>query len=254
MREEDCIRRLRFTKEAMTEICQLLRPQLQPQSRARTVLPLVVKVTVPLNFYGSGSFQASAGDMCKISQFAVHCCTREVRDALYEMRNRLITFPFDRDKQNERARGFVHIAGFPMVQGAIDCTHIALHAPYINSAAFVNRKDFLSLNMQLVCDHMHRIMEVDARYSGSSHNAFVIRQSNVPAIFHSAWNPRTRAEQTYSESHAATRKVVEHIIGLFKQCFRCLRHSGGFLQYSTEQVGRFVMECYMLHNRAIMRN
>ncbi|XP_067854392.1 LOW QUALITY PROTEIN: protein mono-ADP-ribosyltransferase PARP3 [Heptranchias perlo] len=33
MTEEDCIRALRFTKEAVTEICQLVRPQLQPQSR-----------------------------------------------------------------------------------------------------------------------------------------------------------------------------------------------------------------------------
>ncbi|XP_067848308.1 toll-like receptor 7 [Heptranchias perlo] len=46
--EEDCIRCLRFTKEAVTEICQLTWPQLQPQSRARTALPVAVEVTVAL--------------------------------------------------------------------------------------------------------------------------------------------------------------------------------------------------------------
>ncbi|XP_067838419.1 putative nuclease HARBI1 [Heptranchias perlo] len=265
--EEHCIRRLTFTKEAVMEICQLLWPQLQ--SRAKIALPVAVKVTMALNFYGSGSFQASAGNMCTISQYVVHCCIRVVTDTLYEIRNRFITFPLDRDKQNERAQGLARIADFSMVQGAIDCTHIVLRAPHINSAVFVH--------MQLVCNHTYRIMEVDALYPGSSHNAFVMQQSNMPAIFHLArqvegwllgdkdyplkwWlmtpvrNPHTRAEQAYIESYAVTCNIVEHTIGLLKQYFRCLDRSGGALQFSPERVGRFVVVCCMLHNLAIVRD
>ncbi|XP_067842796.1 putative nuclease HARBI1 [Heptranchias perlo] len=192
------------------------------------------------------------------------------------MRNRFIMFPLDRDKQSEQARKFAHIVGFPIVQGANDCTHIDLCAPHINSAIFINRKGFHSLNVQLVCSYTHRIMEVGARYPGRSHDTFVMQQSNLPAIFHPAhqvkgwllgdkgypltpWlmtpvrNSHTRAEQAYNESHAATRNIVEHTIGLLKQCFHCLDHSGGAFQCSAEWVGRFVVVCCMLHKLTTMR-
>ncbi|XP_067845657.1 putative nuclease HARBI1 [Heptranchias perlo] len=229
MSKDQCIQWLWFTKEVVTDICQLLQPQLQPQSRAATAFPVAVKVIMALNFYSSGSFQASAGDICNISQFAVHCCIREVTEALYKLRKRFITLPFDREKQNERAQGFAHIAGFPRVQGAIDCMHIAMRAPHLNSALFMIRNGFHSLSVQLACDHTQRIMQVNARYSGSSHDAFIMQQSNVLTIFAPArqvkgWllgdksNPlmrwlmtlvrhvRTHAEQAYNESHAVTHR------------------------------------------------
>ncbi|XP_067852378.1 putative nuclease HARBI1 [Heptranchias perlo] len=217
MSEEHCIRWLRFTKEATTEISQLVRPQLQPQSRARTALPVAVKVTMVLNFCSSGSFQASAGDMCNISQYG---------SALMHNGGHILTVP---DEE----------------QGAIDCVHIALCAPRVNSAVFANRKGFHSLSMQLACDHAHRIMEVDTCYPGSSYDAFIMWQSIMPAIFHLAqqvkgwllgdkgyplkpWlvtpvmNPRTRAQQAYNESQAATGNIVEHtLIAQIKTTTKC---------------------------------
>ncbi|XP_067854384.1 putative nuclease HARBI1 [Heptranchias perlo] len=245
MSEDQCIRWLRFTKEVVTEICKLLQPQLQPQSGTRTALPVAVKVTVALNIYGFGSFQSSAGDLCNISQFAVHCCIREVTEALYELHNRFTTFPLDRKQQNEQVRGFARISGFPMVQAGVR-PHIAHQVP------------------------------VNARYHGSTHDAFIMWQSNVPIIFQLAWqvkgwllgdkgyplmrwlmtpvrNAHTRAEQAYSESHAATCNIIKRSVGVLKQCSRCLNHSGGALQYSAERVSRFLIVCWMLHNLALIR-
>ncbi|XP_067830978.1 putative nuclease HARBI1 [Heptranchias perlo] len=212
--DDQCIRRLRFTKEVVTEICQLLQPQLQPQSTARTPLPVAVKVTVALNFYASGSFQAAAEDISNISQFAVHC--------------------------------------FPMVQGAIDCMHIAMCAPHLNLGIFMNRKGFHSLDVQ-------RIMQVNARSPGSSYDSFILRQSSVPLIFQPAmasqmlllgdkgyplmtWfmtpvrNPCRCAQQAYNESHSATWNIIVHTIGVLKQHFRCLDRSGGAPQCTAERV------------------
>ncbi|XP_067833187.1 putative nuclease HARBI1 [Heptranchias perlo] len=240
------------TKELVTEIYHLLQPQLQPQSRARTALPVAVKVTVVVNFYASGSFQVFAGDISNIPQFAVHCCIREVTEALYIMRNTFISFSLARDKQKEQARGFAWIAGFPMVQGAIDCMHIALCAPHLNSDIFISGKGFHSLNVQLMCDHRQCTMQVIAHNPGSSHDSFILWQSSVPPVFEPAWqvkgwlpgkkgyplmtwlmtsvrNTRTRAQQAYNESHATTRNIIEHAISVLKQCLRCLDHSAGAL-------------------------
>ncbi|XP_067833127.1 putative nuclease HARBI1 [Heptranchias perlo] len=233
----------------MTEICQSLQPQLQPQSRARIVLPLAVKVTVALNFYGSGSYQAAAGDITNISQFVVCCSMREFTEVLYTMRDRFISLA--RDKQEEGAQGVAQIAGFPMVQGAIDCMRIALHAPHLNSDIFINRKG--SHSLKLVCNHRQRIMQVNARYPDSSHNYFILWQSSLPPVFQPARNACISALQAYNKSHAAIRNIIENTIGVLKQCFHCLVRSGGGLQYSAERVSRFITVCCMLHSLVIMR-
>ncbi|XP_067843010.1 putative nuclease HARBI1 [Heptranchias perlo] len=246
-------RRLRFTKEVLFEICQLLQPQLQLQSRAS--LPVAVKVTVALNFYASGSFQAAAGDISNISQFVAHCSIREVTEALYTMKNTFISFPLARDKQEEQARGFARIASFPMVQGAIDFTHIALRASHLNSAIFINRKVFHSLKVKLVCDHRLRIMQISACYPGSSHDSFILWQSSVPPVFQPArqfkgWlldhmlSPHdmdhdsgqeptrmcTAGLQQVPSCHKEYHNITEHTIGGLKQRSCCLDRSGGALQ------------------------
>uniref|UniRef100_UPI00398E69EC putative nuclease HARBI1 n=1 Tax=Pristiophorus japonicus TaxID=55135 RepID=UPI00398E69EC len=274
--EEQCITRLRFRKDVLTEICQLLQADLQPTSANRTALPVEVKVTAALAFYASGSFQAAAGDICSISQHAAHSCIHQVTRALYARRMDFINFPMSSDSQIERALGFGRIAGFPKVQGAIDCTHVALRAPLHNTEVFRNRKGYDSLNVQLVCDHTQRILAVNACYPGSTHDAFILHESSVSQMFQrqrqgqgwligdkgyglATWlmtplrNPATEAEQRYNEGHAATRKIIRQTIGVLKQRFRCLDRSGGSLQYFPQQVSEFIVVCCMLHNLAIMK-
>ncbi|XP_067827292.1 mitochondrial adenyl nucleotide antiporter SLC25A23-like [Heptranchias perlo] len=83
--QEQCLRRLRFTKETVTELCHLLQPQL-------------------------GSSHAATGDISDIAHSAVHRCIREVTEALYTRRNTDISFPMDRAKRDERSLGFTHMA------------------------------------------------------------------------------------------------------------------------------------------------
>ncbi|XP_062914350.1 putative nuclease HARBI1 [Mobula hypostoma] len=275
--EEQCIQRLRFSKAVVTEICQLLQAELQPRTRAWTALPVEVKVTVTLNFLASGSFQAAAAaDLCHISQFAAHCCIRDVTDALYSRREDFISFPEGAEQQAERADGFAHIANFPKVQGVIDCTHVALRTPHVKPELYRNHKGFHSLNVQLLCDHEQKFLMVNAMYPGSSHDAFILRQSEVPAMFQppdclDGWllgdkdypllpwlltpvqSPASTAQCNYNQSHRATRSLVKDAIRVLKARFRCLDRSGGALQYSPERVSRFVVVCCMLHNLAIMR-
>lgn len=45
---------------------------------------------------------------------------------------------------------FVAMSGFENVIRAIDCTHVAIRVPSQNEAAFVNRKQFHSINVQVI--------------------------------------------------------------------------------------------------------
>uniref|UniRef100_UPI00398F3F7A putative nuclease HARBI1 n=1 Tax=Pristiophorus japonicus TaxID=55135 RepID=UPI00398F3F7A len=238
-----------------------------------TSLSVAVKVTVALNFYAGGSFQATSTYIANISQFAVHCC---IRDALYSRRRNYISWSMSTEKQQEHTCRFARIAGIPMVQGAIDCTHVALRAPHHNTMVFCNSKDYHSQNIQLACEYRQRFLAVNARYPGRTNDSFILRQVTVPGFFNlphgargwllrykgyilATWlmtpfhNPNTRAQHSYNESHAATRNCIKQTIGVLKQRYRCLDHSGGALQYSPDRVSLFVVVCCLLHNLPIER-
>uniref|UniRef100_UPI00398E8AD5 putative nuclease HARBI1 n=1 Tax=Pristiophorus japonicus TaxID=55135 RepID=UPI00398E8AD5 len=240
--DEQCLQRLRFRKDVLKELCNILHQALEPHTRLRTALIIEIKVTIALNFHATCFFQTATTDISNISQFSAHRFIRQVTDALYGRRVDYISFPMTREKQVERQARFVWIAGFPRVQGAIDCTHVGLRVPQHHPEVFINRKKFYSLSVWLVCDHQHRILAVDARYPGSTHDSFILRQTSVPAVFIvpnqdygwlfgdkgyplSTWlviplrNPRTAPEHAYNDAHCGTRCIIEHCIRILKQRF-----------------------------------
>uniref|UniRef100_UPI00398E3663 putative nuclease HARBI1 n=1 Tax=Pristiophorus japonicus TaxID=55135 RepID=UPI00398E3663 len=255
MSEEQCDSRQRFQKEVLTEICHLLQPDLQPDISTRTAMPIAVKATVVLTFYASGFFQAASGDICPVSHFAAHRCSSDMTQALYRWRMEFIVFPMNRDKQDEWICGFARIAGIPIVQGPIDCTHVALRAPFQNAEVFRNKKGYHSLIMQLLCDHTQCILAVYSRYPGSAHDTFIQHVSNVPQMFVpsregcgwllgdkgyilATWliTPlrNTTTEQCYNDSNVATCNIIEQTIGVLKQGLRCLDISGRSLQHCLQ--------------------
>ncbi|XP_067894186.1 putative nuclease HARBI1 [Heterodontus francisci] len=135
------------------------------------------------NFYTSASFQGHTSDLCGVSQSAVHRCIREVTNALYRMAGDYVRYGTDPESQHQRALGFGAIVEFPQVRGVIDCTHVAIKVPGGQPAAYFNRKGFYSLNVQLVCDHRKRFMQVCARFPGSCQDPFILQQSQVPLFF-----------------------------------------------------------------------
>ncbi|XP_025764329.1 putative nuclease HARBI1 isoform X1 [Oreochromis niloticus] len=75
-------------------------------------------------------------------------------------------------------------AGFPNVIGTIDCTHIAIKAPPgPNEEDFVNRKGVHSINVQMVCDSMCHITNVEAKWPGSVHDSRIFRESGLCTLF-----------------------------------------------------------------------
>ncbi|XP_067896090.1 putative nuclease HARBI1 [Heterodontus francisci] len=192
-------------------------------------MPVALKVTAALKFYTSASFQRPTGDLCGVTQSAVHCCIREVTDALFQRAVDYIRFTMDPGNQAERATSFCSIVGFPQVQGVIDCTHVAIKAPAGRPAEYVNRKFFHSTNVQLVCDHRKRFMQICARFPGSCHDTFILCQSQLPLLF---------TEMAQMEGWLLGDNGFLH-------------RSGGALQYRLESVARIVAVCCALHNYTV---
>ncbi|KAJ1112943.1 hypothetical protein NDU88_001203 [Pleurodeles waltl] len=132
------------------------------------------------------------------------------------------------------------------------------------------------MNVQMVCLADQYISQVNAMFPGSVHDAYILRNSSIPYVMgqlqrHWVWllgdsgyhnlswlltpvrNPRTRAEERYSEAHGRTRRVIKCTFGLLKARFRCLHMTGGSLFYSPRKVCQIIIACSLLHNLALRR-
>lgn len=73
--------------------------------------------------------------------------------------------------------------GMPGCLGGIDGTHIALSAVRQNlQRAYLNRKKFHSLNVQVVCDDRLLFTNLNARFAGSNHDAHIFLGSRLRGL------------------------------------------------------------------------
>ncbi|CAI6370693.1 unnamed protein product [Macrosiphum euphorbiae] len=168
----------------------------------------------------------------------------KVSCAIALLRSQYINFPDNPEEIRRTQLEFYRRAKFPRVVGAIDCTHIKLwQSPSGDTAErFRNRKGYYSLNVQAICNANLEVMDVVARYDGSTHDSRIFRESKRRALFeqgvygdallvgdsgyactsymmtplHECYTP---AEQLYNESQIRTRNPIGRFFGVWKRRF-----------------------------------
>ncbi|KAJ1161954.1 hypothetical protein NDU88_002434 [Pleurodeles waltl] len=198
-----------------------------------------------------------------------------VLSALMKYMQSYIVFPEVADLPTVKG-DFYALGHIPNIIGAIDGTHVALVPPSGSEQVYRNRKSYHFMNVHVVCLSDQYISHVNAKFPGSVHDAYIMRNSSIPYVMeqlqrHRVWligdsgypnlswlltpvrNPRTRAEERYNEAHGRTRRIIERTFGLLKARFRCLHMTGGSLMYSPKKVCHIIVACCMLHNLALRR-
>lgn len=155
--EEECLCKLRLTRQAVTDICHLLADELGTDAPSPYALPVAVKVTAALHFYASGSFQHPISSIGGISQSAISSAIHAVTSGLVRHAGEYIKFPVTPDSQERAKQAFCAKYGFPGDLGCIDCTHVQLRAPSENALVYINRKGTYSINVQVICDAYSKI-------------------------------------------------------------------------------------------------
>ncbi|KAG5870318.1 hypothetical protein JTB14_038401 [Gonioctena quinquepunctata] len=258
MPEENFRQFFRLSREAAFDLFLEIEPHMEV-SRRNTRMAPVIRFISSLHFFAHGSYQKSVGkdSHCALSQPSVSKCLKEVVSIMNEhLGHHYIHFPSTVREIAVAKNRFFERFNFPGIVGCIDCTHIAIVPPPANDLvypglAFINRKNYHSINCQIVCDADLKIRHINARYPGSVHDAAIWIVSNLREFllenFHNArdrhtWllgdsgyplqpflltpivgaDPNT-PDGRYTESHVRTRNVVERCIGVLKAYFRCLR-------------------------------
>ena len=71
----------------------------------------------------------------------------------------------------------------PNIVGLIDGTQVQIVAPSENEDIYVNRHNYHSINVQVICDYDCKITNIVARWPGSVHDSTVLKESNVKNYF-----------------------------------------------------------------------
>lgn len=146
--EEQFIHEYRLTHSTFNELKLLLKSDLEKPTKRSKSLSVDDQILISLKLLGSGSFQNVAKDFIGVSQPTVSRCLDGFLNAILKHRNTFIHMPQGEAVQQNKIK-FYEKSNFPGVIGAIDGTHIAMIAPPQNEYAYVCRKGFHSLNMQV---------------------------------------------------------------------------------------------------------
>ena len=265
--------RFRVNKDGFLSILELVEPEL-PSFAKKTNSPLnkVQQLSVALRFFASGDFQVSCGDFQGISQPTVCRTVHRITDALAKLSQQIISFPEDCSEVNTF---FLEYCGLPAISGIIDGTQIPIISPGgENAELFRCRKGFFSYNVQVVCDHKLRIIDIVSGWPGSTHDSRVWNNSRLCTEFcmkekqglllgDSGYPlepflmipyehpPNSRAKGRFNRALCRARCTVERCIGVFKRRWPCLSRK---LRCSYRRVPNVIVACAVLHNLCIELN
>lgn len=137
-----------------------------------------------------------------------------------------------------------------------------------------NRKGWFSFNVQTVCDHKMRIMDLVARWPGSAHDQTIYNNSSLrarlemgefgnglilgdsgytlaPHLITPIRNAVRPEQQLFNESQIRTRTTVERSYGVWKRRFPVLSLGIRLKPRTTQAV---IAACAVIHNIAIGRD
>ncbi|CAJ1084164.1 nuclease HARBI1 [Xyrichtys novacula] len=118
---------------------------------------------------------------CDIPKSTVHDIAHRVTKAVMGILGRTIRLP-NPDQLEDIAAGFSRLGGSPALRtvvGAIDGCHVRIKPPAAHQLDFLNRKLFHSIQLQAICDHQGRFLDLFVGFPGSVHDARVLRNSPV---------------------------------------------------------------------------
>ena len=229
--DAELVKRYRLDRAAILLMTDFVRDPITPPTGRSQAIPAELKVITTLRYLVTGKMQLCSGDDIGMTQQSVSKVITQTLDALTAppapFIARCIKFPQLQDEIRQRQAKFREIANFPGVVGAIDGTHIRIVAPREHEAEYINRKNYHSLNIQVVFDARYRILDVVSKWPGSVHDSRIwnecglkrgFENGSVPGSCHligdrvypcQPWlltpylEPRTEAQEAYNRYSVA---------------------------------------------------
>lgn len=233
LQDEDFFSRYRFSKQNFRRLLHLFDDDIKHPTARSDALSSELQLCIALRFYASGSFLEVIGDTANVHKSTVCRVVDSVSNMLCRRLDEFVYFPENLQQVKE---DFFQVAGMAGIVGVVDGTHIRIIAPSGDQEPlYVNRKNYHSINAQVICDNKNRILDLVADWPGSVHDSRVFTTSHVGVEFADGridgillgdsgygctnylltpmLNPETQQQRSYTAAHVSTRSVIERTIG-----------------------------------------
>ncbi|CAF1199542.1 unnamed protein product [Didymodactylos carnosus] len=171
--------RYSFPRKIIFKLLDIVEPLIRPGTGCSNSISALMQLLIALRFYVSGSLFNVDGDIHGVSKATVSRVVYRISCVLSEKVNNFISFPTDANEIDTIKQQFYDYSGFPRTIGIIDCTHVPIKRPVENDVRYVNRKNFHSINCQVIEDADLLIRNAIVKWPGSSHDSFILNQSAV---------------------------------------------------------------------------
>ncbi|XP_066960858.1 putative nuclease HARBI1 [Macrobrachium rosenbergii] len=275
--DSDFRKRYRVDQNGLMYVTDLIREAIANLTERSHAVTPEMKVALTLRYFATGKMQLCNGDDFGLSQPTISRIITQTVDALTvpRMIQRFVKFPTNPVEIQRIQADFSQIAGFPGVVGVIDGTHIKIVAPKDFEEVYINRKNFHSINVQVVFDANYLVRNIVAKWPGSVHDSRILRESGVWRGFEQnrvpagcyllgdsgypckRWlltpylRPEGQHQEAYNRAHKKTRSVVERGIGQLKRRFQVLH---GEIRVNPQKAAKIIMACGIMHNICKERN
>jgi hypothetical protein len=165
-----------FPPWGVREIIEVFEPC---SGQTKASIPIETRVLCYLSHLRSGSFQWCLGSMTGISQPNVSRIIDQCLNFTLGLAPTVIKFPDSLADFNNVKQEFYNSSRFPNVLGIIDGSQIPILAPREDEAIYVCRKQYHSINAQVICGPNYRFFDVVAKWPGSTHDSFIYNNSTA---------------------------------------------------------------------------
>ena len=158
--DEEIRDRYRFRRDSIRFICDVVEPDIQRPTQRNHALSVEQQVLASLRFLASGCFYQVSGDILGIDKSSVCRVVKGFCESLLSQSERFINFPLTAAEKSNNKLKFYKIGGFPSCILCVDGFHVKICALYIDENAYVNRKGWHSINVQVMTDPDFKISDI----------------------------------------------------------------------------------------------
>lgn len=176
------------------DLLDLVNDDLEPKTNRNHSIKPETKLLTSLSFFRSGSFQYVEGTIGGVSQPAISAIIEQFSTLIVTKHaKKYIYYPTANNFLSSTKEAFFDIGLMPNVIGLIDGCHVPIAPPKKEiEPAFVNRKNFHSINLQAVCSPNMSFLDVVVKYPGSTHDSYVwknctLRQKLLNGDYGESW-------------------------------------------------------------------
>lgn len=276
--------RYRLDRGAILYLVDLLRDDLERQTRRSNALSCEHQVFIALRYMASSCLLRDCGDIHGVSKQTVSHCIHDFSKALSSKVGSFIHFPETTAEIKTTMSDFYAIDKFPCVIGCIDGTLIPIKGPTDSQEEplYMCRKLYHAINVQAVCNAKEQITNLVVKWPGSTHDAYMYNSSGLSSMLEqgtlqnlegieghwllgdSAYGvtptlltpfllPKNDAEKKFNVAQRRTRSVIERTFGVWKSRFLCLHKWGRPLLFSPERCCKIITATAILHNICNLR-